>query len=59
MRLHPQLNLSVENNYLLPRIVVFFLDYVKETFLVNIKHLIVSKVLVKATILQFLTKNVA
>jgi len=38
MRLHPQLNLSVENNYLLPRIVVFFLDYVKETFFVNIKQ---------------------
>jgi hypothetical protein len=39
MRLHPQLNLSVENNYLLPRIVVFFLGYVKETFLVSIKSL--------------------
>jgi len=42
MRLHPQLNLSVENNYLLQRIVVFFLDYVKETFLVTIKPLIGS-----------------
>jgi len=43
MRLHPQLNLSVENNYLLPMIVVFFLDCIKETLLVNIKRILGSQ----------------
>jgi hypothetical protein len=40
VRLHPQFNLSVENSYLLTKVVVFFLDCIKYSLLVNIKHIL-------------------